>query len=293
MPTIDEKRVYDAKTGTTRALIASSIGVVRVEVSDDIVGEFGIEHRCTARDLATGGGALAVATDEDVLVGAWDDDAAGDGEGVPETDFEALNLGPAAAVGFVDDGRLLVARDDGTVVRGAPGAGTGADDWTAVGELDGVRAIDGDFVAAESGVYRAGDDDLTHVGLDDARDVTAAGTPLAATGAGLFRLGNGWLDERDGEFRAVSAARKSTPSDDRPTLPRAHAAGEGGLLAREDGGEWRDVDLPVSGDVAALARGEDGAYAVTGEGTFLLSVGDGWNHQLLGLRGARAVAAPW
>ncbi|WP_435180593.1 HVO_0234 family beta-propeller protein [Halorussus sp. AFM4] len=305
---IDEKRVYDASEGPTPVFVAGEFGVARVYTSDDLVGEFGLARDCSARDAAGRDGRLAVATDEDVLVGAWD--AADGAEGVPETDFEALGLGPAAAVGFAPDGRLLAARDDGTVVRGEPGDWTGAGDWTAVGDLDDVRAIDGDFVAAGSGVYRVADSGLTHVGLDDARDVAAAGVPLAATGAGLFRLGNGWLSERGGAFRAVCAADGPAGSDaDRPALPEAHAAGEDGLFAREGGGErtdssrastddasdgeWREVDLPVADEVAALARGADGAYAVTEDGTFLLSVGDGWNHQVLGLRGARAVAAPW
>ncbi len=83
MPSIDEKRVYDTTTGTTRLLVASSVGVVRVSVSDDIVGEFGIDHACTATDIARSGGTLAVATDEDVLVG----------------EYAPTGHGPATAVG--------------------------------------------------------------------------------------------------------------------------------------------------------------------------------------------------
>jgi hypothetical protein len=117
--------------------------------------------------------------------------------------------------------------------------------------------------------------------------VTADGVPLAATEAGLYKLGNGWMDELSGDFRAVGAA-----SSDPGVLDRAHAASESGLLAHEQG-TWREVELPVEGRVVALDHGEHGgAYAVTGDGTFLLSVGDGWNHQALGLRGVRAVAAP-
>jgi hypothetical protein len=191
-------------------------------------------------------------------------------------------------VGFGGGGELLVGREDGTVLRGNATTGRGdASDWTELGELDDVRAIDGDFVAAASGIYRATDDGLRHVGLDQARDVTADGLPLAATEAGLYKLGNGWMDELSGEFRAVAAT-----ASDPGTLDRAHAASEDGLFAHAEG-EWQEVELPVEGRVVALDYGESGgAYAVTEDGTFLLSVGDGWNHQILGLRGVRTVAAP-
>ncbi|WP_240334754.1 hypothetical protein [Halorussus sp. MSC15.2] len=250
-------------------------------------------------------GRLAVATDEDVLVGVFGDgdadesESTGDAESESQSEadadpeperFHGLGVGPAAAVGFVGDGGLLVASDDGTVLRGGEG------DWTELGELADVRAIDGEFVAAASGVYRATGDELRHVGLEDARDVAGGAVPLAATGEGLYRLGNGWLDELDGEFRAVSAAAEprtedaGTETGGTGPLGWAHAAGENGLFARENG-EWAEAALPVEERVVAVDHGE-GAYAVTANGTFLLSVGDGWRHQILGLRGVRAVAAP-
>ncbi|UPV75917.1 hypothetical protein M0R89_07620 [Halorussus limi] len=278
---IDEKRVYDASEGPTPVYVAGEFGVARVDTSDDLVGEFGLAHRCTARDAAGRDGRLAVATDEDVLVGVFGDESASDDADTDdhtEADFRALGVGPAVAVGFADDG-LVAAREDGTVVREAGG------DWTDLGELADVRAIDGDLVAAASGVYRVEGEDLRHAGLDGVRDVAAAGAPLAATDEGLFRLGNGWMAALDGVFRAVSAADGDIEDSD-----RAHAVGADGLFAREDG-EWREVELPVAGEVVALDHGE-GTYAVTAEGTFLLSVGDGWHHQILGLRGVEAVAAP-
>ncbi|USZ67010.1 hypothetical protein NGM10_09740 [Halorussus salilacus] len=256
---IDEKRVYDGDGEDVPVYVVGEFGVAVVRTSDDLVGEFGLERRCTARDAAGADGRLAVATDEDVLVG--------DGEA-----FDALGSGPATAVGFADRD-LLVAREDGAILRGD------GDDWTELGELDGVRAIDGEFVAAESGVYRA-TDGLEHAGLDDARDVAAEGVPLAATADGLYKLGNGWMRELDGEFRAVSAGGSNW----------AHAAGESGLFTREDGA-WREAEVPTDEAVVALDHGE-GVYAVTEDGTFLLSVGDGWRSQVLGLRGVRAVAAP-
>jgi hypothetical protein len=297
---IDEKRVYDASEGPTPVFVVGEFGVARVDTSDDLVGEFGLAHRCTARDAAGRGGLLGVATDEELLVGVF-------GDAETEVEFEPLDFGPAAAVGFAADGELVAAREDGTVVRGnaTVGGETGAasgdsgenvSDWTELGELDDVRAIDGDLVAAESGVYRVAGDELRHVGLEGVRDVSAAGVPLAATDDGLYKLGNGWMDVLDGEFRAVSAAPTKTGSSTRSpdsstgTLGWAHAAGAEGLFAHDEGA-WRAVELPVSGEVVAVDHGE-GAYAVTAEGTFLLSVGDGWHHQILGLQGVEAVAAP-
>jgi hypothetical protein len=311
---IDEKRVYDASEGPTPVFVAGEFGVVRVDTSDDLVGEFGLAHRCTARDAAGRDGHLAVATDEDVLVGVFGGghesektSEAGDAsrndetaEDAPEAEFRALGVGPAVAVGFAERG-LVAAREDGTVVReeesrAATGADvesetTASDDWTELGELDDVRAIDGDLVAAESGVYRVEGDGLRRVGLGGVRDVSADGVPLAATDEGLFALGNGWMDALGGAFRAVVAAEADPDaSASAGTLGRSHAASADDLFAHEDG-EWREVELPVSGEVVALDHGE-GAYAVTADGTFLLSVGDGWTHQILGLRGVEAVAAP-
>lgn len=176
-----------------------------------------------------------------------------------------------------------------------------------------VRAVDGDLVATASGIYRAANTDLQHVGLEDVRDVSTAGVPLAATASGLYRLGNGWMDELDGDFHAVSAVGADSGSSagrhthaHADTLGWAHAASADGLLGYEGGeneeGEWQEVELPVEGEVVALDHGggsmsgkgdrREGAYAVTDDGTFLLSVGDGWNYQILGLRGVRAVASP-
>jgi hypothetical protein len=264
MVSIDEKRVYDGRGEATTVLVADDIGVVTVSVSDDIVGEFGVAHRCSARDVAARGRsgderrdgppAVGVATDEAVLDGA----------------FEPLGFGPAVAVGF-DGDDLLAASPDGRLER-LDGGG-----WRDLGAVGDVRAIDGDLVATADGVYRALDDDVRHVGLDDANDVAAADPPLAATGTGLYGLGNGWLDLLDGDVRVVGADGE-----------RAHAATDDVLFARR-GDEWREESLPVDGPVVDVGYGE-GTYAVAADGTFLVTVGDGWRHRGIGLRSVNGLA---
>jgi hypothetical protein len=266
MPTIDEKRVYTDTSGTETAFVATSVGVVAVSVSDDLVGGFGLARTCHARDVASAGGRLAVATDEDVLVA--DLTAATD---VGDVAFEETGFGPAVAV-TLDGGDVLAADEGGRVARlGAA--------WTALGDVDAVRALDGRLVATEGGVHRVVDGGLDHAGLEDVRDVAAAG-PFAATGDGLYRLGNGWMDVLDGAFDIVAASPDG----------RAHAVG-GETLYGTDGGEWAAAALPVEERVAAVTHGADATYAVTDAGTFLVGLAGGeWRHRVLGLRDVRGVA---
>lgn len=253
MSSLEEKRVYAGKSGETHVYLASEIGVVRVSVSGDSIGEFGIEHRCRARDL-TGVGELAVATDEDVLL-----------------DGEPTGFGPALAVGGIE--RPIAAGPEGRIAR------YDGDGWTEIGTLDGVRAADGDLLATGEGVYRAGDG-LTHVGLSGATDVSTRGVPLAATDSGLYRLGNGWMREVEGGFARVTADRESPPGE----LVRACAIRDGHLLVYE--GEWHEHETPEA--LAAVAVGE-AIYGATSEGTLLVDAGDGWRSQALGVSGVRAM----
>ncbi|QLG60691.1 HVO_0234 family beta-propeller protein [Halorarum salinum] len=268
MPTIDEKRVYDAKTGTTTALVASPIGVVAASVSGDIVGEFGIEHRCTAHDLANDGGALAVATDEDVLVGT----------------FEPTGHGPAVAVG-VDGDATLAAAPDGTVsrLRGDADGSPGGDEagWEELGRVDGPRRLSGPLVAAADGVHRVRGGDLEHVGLDDACDVAAGGVPLAVTGDGLYTLGNGWMRDLSGGFRAVATD---------PAGERAVAATGGAVYERTDEGvEWTEHAVAGVVDVAVDA---ELAVAVAGDGELRVNRDGDWRGRHLGVPDASAVVLP-
>ncbi|WP_415379460.1 hypothetical protein [Halosimplex sp. TS25] len=266
MSALEEKRMYGEHREETVAYLATGQGVATVRISGDQVGRFGLASRCRARDVATTGGAVLVATDEDVLVG-------------PEP-FESLGFGPAVAVAADADGTVFAAGEDGRVSRYGDG------EWAALGAVEEVRALSGRFVAAADGVFRIDGDELASVGLDDARDVANAdGAPLAATGDGLYRLGNGWLRESEGPFTAVAAGDG-----------KSHAATTDALYARE-GDAWETVDLPVDGPVVDVAYGEC-VYAVTEAGTVLVEAEPeqtadgtgGWRSRSLGLPDVAALA---
>ncbi|WP_254543079.1 HVO_0234 family beta-propeller protein [Halomarina pelagica] len=251
---IDEKRVYGAKAGRTVAVVAAEAELVRVDVSGDLVGGFGLERRGAVASVAARDGALAVAAEGDVLIGS---------------DFAETGFGPASAVGFDPEGALVAAGSD-RVAR------LGDDGWATLSAVEDVRAIDGDLLAAAGGVFRL---DGTRVGLADVRDVSTVGVPLAATADGLYRLGNGWMDVLDGDFRVVACDGE-----------RAHAAASDALYERERAGaEWTEVPLPVADPVAGIGYGES-TYLVTGSGTFLAAGEDGWRARSLGVRDVRGLA---
>jgi hypothetical protein len=267
-----EDRVYDERRAETVAYVASGQGVARVRVASDRVGRFSLAHRCAARDVAGADGTVYVATDEGVL--------AGPDEWTP-LDFP----GSAVAVAAGED--VLAADESGAVYRHGDGA------WTRLGTVAEVRALSESFVAAADGVHRVEGDGLAPVGLDDARDVAAGGTVLAATGDGLYRLGNGWLDEHAGAFETVGADGGPTGDDGGV---RAHAATADALYEYVDG-DWDAVALPVEESVVGVAYGEC-PYAVTADGTFLVEARPeqtpdgtgGWRSRALGLPDVAGVA---
>lgn len=291
MSEIEEKRVYSDRADRAVAYVASAVGAVRVTVSGAQVGRFGVVHRCTAADVACddeAGESVAVAADDDAYRSAGGDesDAGGDGD---DPAFAPTGFGPATAVGFAGGSLLAGAggADDGRVARYDAAAGA----WETVGETGGVRAVDGagGAVAAADGVYLA-DDDLRHVGLSDARDVATDGTgvPFAATGDGLYRLGNGWMDELPGAFRAVAAAadgRVHAVSGDGSEVFARGGADEDG-----DGSEWTRVDPPADDPVADVAHTAETTLLVTESGTLLAERESGWRSQVLGLKGATRLA---
>jgi hypothetical protein len=290
---IEEKRVFSSKAGKTVVFVATGVGVVVVDVSDDRVGGFAVDHRCAARDVAGRDGRIAVATDADVLLAPG---------------YEPTGFGPARAVGLADD-RVVAVGEDGRVATlpfdatptpdtdldsdpnldsdpdldsdSDPDGGGGS--WRTVGTVADVRAVDGRLVATDEGVFRVAGGDLRPAGLADVRDV-AAGGPFAATGTGLFSLGNGWLEIEGGAWDVVDATVDGE---------RAHAAGDAGVWRRTavDGGEWRPVDLPGDAPVG-FAYGDGFVCTVTVDGTFLVDAGDGPRAQTLGLHDVGGVAVP-
>ncbi|MCU4751727.1 hypothetical protein OB919_06990 [Halobacteria archaeon AArc-curdl1] len=300
MLSIDEKRVYGDRQGSITVYVASEIGLLEVAISGDTVGEFGLCQRCVARDVAAGSGTVVVATDDDVLVAIRNPSNGPDSEnGIGA--FEPTGHGEAVAVG-IDDGTVLAAAPDGTVSR-LTLEGETADvdedrEWERLEfEADRptpstVSAIDGPLAGTERGVFRRVGDRLTYAGLEDVRDVSATATPIAATGDGLYVLGNGWMCCVEGEFSVVSAART-----------RAHAVSNGGLYGCrfEDGRptatDWSLVtDEPVPGvssdSIRDLGYGE-GTYAVTDDGTMLVGTDLGWRSQAVGVPGVSSLAVVW
>lgn len=258
--------MYGDRREETVAYVATGQGVATVRVSGDQVGRFGLAHRCRARDVTTTDGAVVVATDEAVFVG-------------PD-EFKSLSFGPATAVGRDRDGDVLAAGADGRVARCEDG------EWTTLGTVEEPRAVEDGFVAAAEGVWRVDGDGLASVGLADTRDVAVdRGTPLVATDDGLYRLGNGWLRERAGQFTAVAAGGD-----------HAHAATAAALFTKASD-DWAAVDLPVAESVVGVDYGEC-VYAVTEPGTFLVEAAPettadgagGWRSRSLGLPDVAALA---
>lgn len=278
---LDEKRVYDGDERTATLYVASGVGCVAVDVVDERVGGFELATRGAAHDVAAGDGVVAVATDDDVLVGRVD--AGADTAHVDR--FEETGHGPAVAVSVIDE-TVLAAGPDGRLSRLAL---DGDDDWTDCGTVDSeIRALSGDLCAAADGVYRVGSDP-THVGLDDARDVSATGTPRAATGDGLYRLGNGWLDELAGEATVVASDGGETGAGDADEPERAHAVVDGELVALS-GGEWVGYPEQPEGGVVGVAYDRT-LYLVTAEGRVYAAADDGWRSQSLGVPDVVGVAA--
>lgn len=330
MTSIDEKRVYGDRTGATVAYVASEQGLCRLRVSGASVGEFGLLERTPIRGLAvdTASGdrtTVALATPDDVLVAIASEDRGGGRGGDAGLEIRATGFGPATAVG-IHDGSLLAATDEGEVATRSldhvarDPDGVGDDDWRTV--TRGVRddtmgddatasnasgstvcAIDGPLVATDRGLRRVLDDRLVDAGLEDVRAVSAPGVPLAATGDGLYKLGNGWMRLLEGAFTTVTADPATPPG----SISSAHAVDDaGGLWAYDaagshsdappaDGSSWGQLQsgtLEAAGRVVDVAYGER-TYAVTDDGVLLASTDDtghaSWRSHPIGLTGVNGL----
>jgi len=283
MQTLTEKRVFGNKFGTTQLFVATDAGLVGVTVSADQIGEFGLANRGTVNGVTVDDRGVLIGTNSDVLYSAPPDSESP--QRAQSRTFEPVttdSFGRAVAVGFGPAGP--VAADESGVVAGVD-EWPGGTDWITVGDTAGVRAVDGELLAAADGVYRLTEAGLTQSGLDDVRDVAAHGTPLASTAEGLFALGNGWLSVREGAFRRVASDGHG----------HAHAVGPDGLVRCETGhsvidGDWVDAALPVDSPVVDIAYGGGIVAAITDNGTLCVDAGDGWRHQLLGVRGVNELA---
>ncbi|WP_050032693.1 HVO_0234 family beta-propeller protein [Halorubrum halophilum] len=287
---IEEKRVYAGTAGRTDAYVATESGVVRVALSADKVGAFDMVAREPARDVAVlarddGPDLVGIATADGLHVAVVGDD--------PEFEpADPAGSKPLVAVGVYDDA-FLAARDDGEISRIEVGNGVADPEAISIGTVSQPRAIDGPLVAAVDGVYQISGSDsanesdtLTSVGLDDARDVAGAGMPLAATAAGVYWLGNGWMTALEGDATAAAADGDG----------HAMAVVDGDLVVHEsdvDGWDtetWTAADLPVDEEPVALGYGPGVSVAVTDAGTLCVDAGDGWRHQVVGVRGVAGVA---
>ncbi|ACM57255.1 HVO_0234 family beta-propeller protein [Halorubrum lacusprofundi] len=284
---IEEKRVYAGTAGRTDAYVATESGVVRVALSADKIGAFDMVAREPARDAAVlprrdAPDLLGVATPDGLQVAPVGDDLA----------FEPVDVDPVGskslvAVGVHDDA-FLVAGEDGEINGIEFGDEESDPTATSIGTVSDPRAVDGPLVAAADGVYRVSGDgsELVSVGLDDARDVAGSGMPLAATAAGVYWLGNGWMTALEGDATAVAADGDG----------HAMAVVDGDLFVHADddtewdAGAWTAADLPVDEVPVALGYGPGVSVAVTDAGTLCVDAGDGWRHQVVGVRGVAGVA---
>ncbi|MFB6111495.1 MAG: hypothetical protein ABEJ35_03055 [Halobacteriaceae archaeon] len=259
MATLDEKRIYDEGTTDAVLLGATAAGLVWAAVTGDQIGRFGMAERCDARAVAVTPQRVAVATATDVLVG-------------PDRDtLSPADVGPARAVAFTSSG-WIAGLDDGRLVAEREETGL-----QQLGEYSDIRAIDPPFVATADGVYRI--TQAASAGLTAVRDVAALPVPYAATDTALYRLGNGWLEERTGEATVVTGAADG----------RGLAVVEGTLMTRRTDA-WHPASLDPETPVVDAALGPAN-YAVTGDGLLAVDAGNGWRTRSLGVPKVRALAA--
>lgn len=296
----EERNLFSEPRERTAAYVASELGLVRVDLAPDRIGEFSLVERCAATAVAASGAIVAAGTEDGVLVDS------GDG-------FRASGFGPAVAVG-VDGTTVVAAGPDGEVCRldcssGVdPESSESTDDrpgWEYAGTARSPRRFDGRLLAGEGGVYRVredGDLEGVGIGLEDVRDVASPG-PFAATDGGLYRYdGDEWHRESDGRASIVASDGERAHAIDSEGLLERAVDRSGGTPERgvdRSGGEghWERQALPDGTQPIDLAYGAS-LYAVTAEGEFLVAAAGeqatdgrgGWRSRSIGVRGVTGLA---
>lgn len=257
MGDLAEDRIYSGGANETLLFLACDQGLVQVRVSGDRVGEFGLETRADARDVAVDDDRVLLGTAEACLVGP-------DASKLHDT-----GLGPTQAVGLTADG-WVVGGTDGDVHSGS---GTGTE---YLGQLDDIQAIDPPLIATSDGVFLL--EDLSQAGLEHVWDVASEPVPRAAAGNGLYRLGNGWIEEKAGT--ATSVASRGTGE--------CAAVIDGALHCLDEEG-WSRSPVSLAEPIADILLGP-AIYVITTDGTLLVDAGSGWRSRALGISDVRGMA---
>jgi hypothetical protein len=294
----EKRNLFAEPREQTAAYVASDLGVVRVDLAPDRIGEFSLVERCAATAVAASGSIVAAGTESAVLVDT------GDG-------FQASGFGPAVAVG-VDGTTVVAAGPDGEVCQIDCSSaadwerGESADDrpdWEYTGTTQNCRRFDGRLLGAEGGIYWVRDDgelEWVGIGLEGVRDVSSTG-PFAATDDGLYRYGGEeWHREHDGDASIVASDGQRVHAIDRDGLLErtVDRSGRAGDRERSSGAEgWERRTLPDGTQPVDLAYGAS-LCAVTDDGEFLVApAGEqatdgqgGWRSRSIGVRGVSGLA---
>ncbi|AGB17728.1 hypothetical protein Halru_3162 [Halovivax ruber XH-70] len=335
MQTLTEKRVYDEHVGARSCLVASATGLVVVRVTDTAVGEFSLVDRRPARDvavepIATDAGdarhAVAVATEDDVLVGTVAGSTVATNESATETEpatdlerpgttaspdlstslsdaLEPTGFGPATCVDAGPE-TIVAAAPDGELrcleyADGQPAADSSWTEITAPREAaadepvqrPSVAAIDAPYVATDRGVFRIRDRTLQAIGLDEVRDVASDGVVLAGAESGLYTLESEWHSLLDDPVDAVSVVNRPSGS-----APIQSAVGSGTALvalefAESDAAPTRRTLATANDPIVDLTAGPAGpVYAITDAGTLIAADRTDHRRHVLGVRDPAAIA---
>lgn len=286
----DERLLFGERREESVLFAGTRLGLTSIHVAAGQVGQFELLDRTPVNDLAIDGETLLVANENDVQ---WSDGST----------LASLGFGPATAVG-IDDSWLYAASDEragsestgdgptgerriarlarARIQRTAIDGENGSAEWETVGTVSDPRRFDGNLLASGEGIVRVSET-LDYLGLDDVRDISAAG-PLAATADGLY----GRKESKDGWEQLLAG--------DASAVVDGGAIVDGQLF--EFDGEWEAVSLPGDTAPCALVFGpmlavmtEDGTVHIRAEPEQTHDGRGGWRSQALGVGAASAFVA--